>query len=269
MTAAPTLGFTADLLGLSLTVHAPRSLGSRMLHEFEALLPAAKVTRDDVRLGQIHSLVFGDDGRLAGSTLPPGGEDPILVALAELTGYVVTRSPLLCIHAGVVTGRDGAVVLPGVSGHGKTTLTAAMTQAGFGYLSDEVLAIDRTTLALTPFPRPLAVDSRSWQLLGFKADEGPTPDREALLPPAAIGQVGNPARVTDIVLAQRIDIDCSLERVSRGAAVRELLVNSFNHYQDGHNSFEVAVETVRSARVWRLAYRDAPLAASRLALSLL
>jgi hypothetical protein len=60
------------------------------------------------------------------------------------------------IHAGaVVTPRGRGVLLPGASGTGKTTLTAALVRAGFGYLSDEAGAIDPVSRRLFPYPKAL------------------------------------------------------------------------------------------------------------------
>ncbi|HEX4726489.1 MAG TPA: hypothetical protein VH298_01745, partial [Jatrophihabitans sp.] len=46
--------------------------------------------------------------------------------LAELTRLAVQHSPRLCLHAGVVSCPGGTVVVPGSSGLGKSTLTAAL-----------------------------------------------------------------------------------------------------------------------------------------------
>jgi hypothetical protein len=61
---------------------------------------------------------------------------------------------LATVHAGAV-GIDGrALVLPGASCAGKSTLVDALLRAGATYLSDEVAAIDET-LAVHAFPRPI------------------------------------------------------------------------------------------------------------------
>ncbi|MEO9240184.1 MAG: hypothetical protein ABI418_19075, partial [Jatrophihabitantaceae bacterium] len=91
---------------------------------------------------------------------------PFAAALAGLTELAVSRSPLLCIHAGVVLGRAGVLAFPGQSGLGKSTLTAALVRAGFGYLSDETLALQRRTGRVARFARPLGLAPDVWELLG-------------------------------------------------------------------------------------------------------
>jgi hypothetical protein len=60
------------------------------------------------------------------------------------------------VHAGVVGWRGRAIVLPGRSFSGKTTLTAALVRAGATYYSDEYAVFD-TQGRVHPFPKPLAV----------------------------------------------------------------------------------------------------------------
>jgi hypothetical protein len=262
---------TTTLLGLPIALHASDALSGRLRRECAALLTPELVPGST----STQHLAIDDAGRLSGSGAVSPGTDPVQVALAELTGYAVTHSPKLCVHAGVVAAPGGTIAFPGASGHGKTTMTAALIQVGFGYLSDEVLALDRQTAAITPFPRPLAVDATSWALLGFDPETGPGPGEESLIPPHRL--VHEPGAfesedfrptapaVSDIVLARRSRNESGLDRVDRGQAVQALLAHSFNHYQDGRSSFQVAVRVVRSARVWRLSYRDAPTAARELA----
>ena len=62
----------------------------------------------------------------------------------------------LFVHAGCVSWRDRAIVIPGRSFAGKTTLTRALLEAGASYYSDDYAIIDPTG-AIHPFPRPLRV----------------------------------------------------------------------------------------------------------------
>ena len=60
------------------------------------------------------------------------------------------------IHSGAVQAPGGdAVLLPAASGSGKTTMVAALVQAGFGYLSDEGAAIDPIGRQVHPYPKAL------------------------------------------------------------------------------------------------------------------
>ena len=60
------------------------------------------------------------------------------------------------VHAGVVGWKNHAVVIPGMSFSGKTTLVSRLVQAGAKYYSDEYAVLDEDGL-VHPFPRPLGI----------------------------------------------------------------------------------------------------------------
>jgi hypothetical protein len=60
------------------------------------------------------------------------------------------------VHAGVVGWRGRAIVVPGRSRSGKTTLVAELVRAGASYLSDEFAVIDARG-RVHPFAKPLSV----------------------------------------------------------------------------------------------------------------
>ncbi len=60
------------------------------------------------------------------------------------------------VHAGVVGWRGRAIVLPGASHAGKTTLVAELVRAGATYYSDEYAILDEDG-RVRPYPRPLRV----------------------------------------------------------------------------------------------------------------
>ncbi|ALF55218.1 hypothetical protein ACX27_24140 [Nostoc piscinale CENA21] len=66
----------------------------------------------------------------------------------------------LFIHAGVVAWGDYAIVIPGRSFSGKTTLVMAFLQAGATYYSDEYAVLDRQGL-VHPYPRAVSVRTSS------------------------------------------------------------------------------------------------------------
>jgi hypothetical protein len=62
----------------------------------------------------------------------------------------------LFVHAGVVAWQDRAIVIPGPSFSGKTTLVEAFLRKGAHYLSDEYAVFTRSG-RVRPFPRPLSL----------------------------------------------------------------------------------------------------------------
>jgi hypothetical protein len=70
---------------------------------------------------------------------------------------VAVRTPRrIFVHAGVVGWRGRALVVPGRSCSGKTTLVAALVRAGATYYSDEYAVLDSRG-RVHPFPKPLSI----------------------------------------------------------------------------------------------------------------
>jgi hypothetical protein len=185
--------------------------------------------------------------------------------LAELTRLAVQHSPRLCLHAGVLGCPAGTVVVPGSSGLGKSTLTAALVQAGFGYLSDEVLAVPRSGGLPARFARPIAVGPESWTVLGLDPALRPADGEERLIEPEQLGALAEPAPIRHILLAERRPGGPELVSQSRGAAVPALLNRAFNHFRDPAGSFHAVVALARQAQVWTVRYQQAPELAELLA----
>jgi coenzyme PQQ synthesis protein D (PqqD) len=78
---------------------------------------------------------------------------------------VKRHSYFLEIHAGVVSNGEKCLLLPAAPGSGKTTLTAALTVAGFQYFSDEVALLEEPDLEVRPVPISLSVKSGALEVL--------------------------------------------------------------------------------------------------------
>ena len=97
--------------------------------------------------------------------------------------YIALHAPdHVFVHAGVVGVEEHAIVLPGRSFAGKTTLVAALVQAGAEYWSDEYAVLDADGL-VHPYPKPLSVrinatrvtEERPIESLGGRAGDRPLP----------------------------------------------------------------------------------------------
>jgi hypothetical protein len=77
----------------------------------------------------------------------------------QMRSWVAMTAPgLTFVHAGVVAHEDRAIVLPGDSFAGKTTLVAALVRRGATYFSDEFAVIDQQG-QVHPYPKLLSIRS--------------------------------------------------------------------------------------------------------------
>lgn len=72
-------------------------------------------------------------------------------------GLMLRRRELFYVHAGMVVVDGEALILPGLSRAGKSTLVLALLQQGAEFLSDELLVFDPAEKRLLPFPRAIKV----------------------------------------------------------------------------------------------------------------
>jgi hypothetical protein len=141
--------------------------------------------------------------------------EALAVLEAEVRRGIATAAPRhTFVHAGVVAWRGRALVLPGRSRSGKTTLVAALVRCGATYFSDEYAVLDARG-RVHPFAKPLSV-------------RGPSGcDRHAARVPAeALGaRVGSRPLPVGIVAfaSHRPGAAWTPAPVSQGRAVLEML----------------------------------------------
>ena len=88
---------------------------------------------------------------------PIAGAGDIGPIIGEVELWVAEHAiDLIFVHAGVVAVDGRALLLPGRSFSGKTTLTEALIRGGAQYGSDEYAVIDSKGL-VHPYPRPLSI----------------------------------------------------------------------------------------------------------------
>jgi hypothetical protein len=125
-----------------------------------------------------------------------------LAAHAEF--FVAERAPdHLFVHAGVVGWEGRAIVMPGASFAGKTTLVQAWLERGATYYSDEFAVLDRAG-RVHPFARPLAIRDGSTALtrrvpvaaLGAETGTTPLPIGLVLVTSYRVGARWRPRRLT-------------------------------------------------------------------------
>lgn len=165
------LGWTAGLvfvsygLRIGLRTNAPTALERAV----ERLPPGWKYARG-AGVRQIFSLWVGGPGKRPGvrhyhllyrnearATRTLDLEDALHMLQQEVALYVAERaSRRVFIHAGVVSWKGRALLIPGRSHSGKTTMVMALMRAGAHVYSDEYAVLDPQG-RVHPYPRPLSV----------------------------------------------------------------------------------------------------------------
>jgi hypothetical protein len=152
------------------------------------------------------------------------------------------------------------VLLPAPAESGKTTTIAGLVRAGFGYLTDEAVAIDPDTLLAQPYPKALSVDRGSWEVL---ADLRPPHDDRVAgqwqLPSRLIrpNAVSGPAPVRFVVTpAYAAGSTTRLEPISPGEMLVGLADGTFQFQDDAQRNLAVLARVVTSADCYRLTVGD-------------
>lgn len=167
-------------------------------------------------------------------------------------------------HTGVVARADeGAVLLLGTSGNGKSSVVSALVAQGWRFLADELVQVTEDGLAVS-FPRLPEVGpvmaarlTDRWDCLEQIHMEG-EPTGFLRLPQDLINPPGRSDRVRLLVFLDRHEeADQPIfSRIAGGQAVMETIRSSFNCYRFGPEGVGFAADIVERCRTYRLRYHD-------------
>ena len=159
-------------------------------------------------------------------------KDHAVIALAgALELYAAERCPdRIAIHAGVIAVHDRALLLPGRSLAGKSTLTKALMDAGADYLSDEYAMLDADGL-VHPYPRPLRLRLDGVKIIAPPPDTRPEPRTVAL-----------------IAALQHDDRGWSVTPLSKGEATLRLIENAVPAQTRSKETLDATTAAARTAQ---------------------
>jgi len=171
----------------------------------------------------------------------------------------------LVFHAAAAQQGGRAILFPAQAGAGKTTLVAGLMLRGLRYLTDEASAIDPRTLEVEPYPKPLSIETGSWDALSRMRPNAP-PSLEAFLEAGwhvapgtvrrdLVGTVCVPGAVIVPRYEQGARSRCV--PVRRSEALIALAENAFNITGFGaREAMDVLARLVRSSHCYRLTVGD-------------
>ena len=187
-------------------------------------------------------------------------EGYLLALLAwEVSRRVLDRpSPYLLLHAAGVERGGEAVLLAGPTHCGKSTMALALTAAGWGYLTDDVAAVDPLDAKLVPYPKPVLLRDETVGLLAAHlpalAAADPTfSSAERVARAGSVGALGHRAAVAAIVLPRPVaGASNQIEPIPRSAALMALMTDAPHRAGLEVGDFRLLERLVREAPAFRL-----------------
>ena len=182
------------------------------------------------------------------------------------------------VHAGVVANQGQAIMLPGESGSGKSSLTLALLKRGYSYFSDELAVVNPLTAQVTAFPKPFSLKApRLFPTLARQKNLwfGPAsfePEPYSNLPEekrnrrvwyihpedvraGSVAQASLPIRYIIFPKYQAQD-QPQLEPLPANLALRKLIKNSVNLANLSEGSLGLLAKLVKEAQCFTLTVND-------------
>lgn len=159
---------------------------------------------------------------------------------------------LIFVHAGVVALNGRALLLPGRSFTGKSTLVAELLRAGAEYGSDEYAVIDDDGL-VHPYPRPISMRELDGSRRRVTPEELGT---HSFAEPMPVGMVASIRRVEDGVL--------DIHEVSAAAAVLDLIDNTVSAQSRPEAALTACAAAVDGSRAFAGTRQEAKRSAQRI-----
>ncbi len=169
---------------------------------------------------------------------------------------------MVVMHAGAVRTPSGKIIMiTGPVDAGKSTLVAALVQAGCDYLGDESLGFDQESLMINSYPKPLTLDPEAQSFLGLDpVGERFTATEHRLateLRPGAkslAGQVGT----LDLIIhtGYRPDEPPAATELQLDDALRTLLLNTLNLVRSGQSGLETLCRLAERVPVVHIVHGD-------------
>jgi hypothetical protein len=172
----------------------------------------------------------------------PGATALVVELQIRIDSYLLERTPYVPIHAGAVAVGERALLVPGMSRTGKSSLVAALIARGATYLSDEYALLDDEG-HVHPYPRPLLLRV-----------PGSVPEERTAVPATRLTAsiASSPARVSAIAALRYSDeAELWLERVPSSEGLLYLLQNTPRVVRDDDRTVTAAMRALRTARVYR------------------
>lgn len=197
-----------------------------------------------------------------GSPIAQGPLGEVIEVIARMVAddAVACYQDGLALHAGCVAWGTRGLLIPGISGAGKTTLTAWLLHQGAAYVTDELVLVSRERGLATGWGRPLHVKQGALDRVTAWAQPcQPLHHRYgAFVPHAALGAAcQTPVKPRIVLFVHHVrDAQLSLQRLTRAQAAHRLWSVTANTVRLPQRGFAQVAALCRQVCAWDLTYAD-------------
>jgi len=193
------------------------------------------------------------DGRVTHDGLDIG--TALYAALVDLNqeASVAAARDHAVLHAGVLEVDGVGIAVVGHSGAGKTTLTAAGVLGGFGYVADEIAAIDSSSV-VQPYHRPLGLRGGGAALLGMVVSGDPRLSRIMPLRIGGRGRLAQALPLGAVVLLERHRTEAATRRLGPAEALVRLADHTLGDDGTESTMFRRLERLVKTIPLWEMHY---------------
>jgi len=169
----------------------------------------------------------------------------------------------IAFHAGAVAYQDKVILLPGLSGFGKSSMTACLVAQGCSYLTDELFFIPPEEQTPTlPFTRPLCIKSGAAaavkQLVGEHVLDNAIGDQFGYVIPHRLlnPEFRQIPTFPELILIPKYQADAALkiEKMSAAQVSTHLMACDVNGRNLEDHGFRQVVQIARSVPAYRMIY---------------
>lgn len=226
-------GPAEHVLSISSTRQDPRSAGAR----WEVHLDGVRLIRTEAASIAFRHLLF------------------------EANRHAIDGTPdLVLVHASAAVLDGRAIVMPGPMGAGKSTLVAALVDAGLGYLTDEVVALDPATGVVVPYPKYISLGPALAHLVPDPAVEirAILGDQRLVSPEAIRPGAVAAAALPRVVVFPRYERGAAtaVTRLHPAAALSTLAQHAFHLDHDGPRVLATLATTVERSSCFEMVSGD-------------
>lgn len=174
---------------------------------------------------------------------------------------IVDNSSGLALHSAAIVKEDVAILLPGKSGTGKSTLAAWLLAQGCNYLTDELVVLGGSDFCIIPFTRPLSIKSGALpalrQFVDYSLEDVISDKQGVMLPHRMLNPHFKPSMLTPkIILFPVYDAksEASLQEVSAARGCAMLLESYVNARNISQHGIGLLADLARSTSIYKLQY---------------